>query len=323
MKKKQIIFIAILSTIFLTTCRKDFPRQMAIEIRSETHTSNSVTFTINVADLGGNSIVEYGVCYSATNPDPTIVDSKVLKTVGETGIFTLDVTDLYAYTNYNFRAFIKADEVIYSETMSTKTLPGFAGTVTDIDGNEYNTLTIGTQVWMAENLKTTRYRDGNNIPNVPGYSPWAALTTGAYCNYNNDANNVAIYGRLYNWYAVYDSHNIAPTGWHVSTDAEWTILTTYLGGESGAGGKLKEIGTTHWSGPNTGAANIYGFSALPGGYRSGNGEYFDIGNYGLWWSSTEYLAANAWYRSIYYYGSYVSRTYVNKKIGYSVRCVKD
>ena len=123
---------------------------------------------------------------------------------------------------------------------------GKYNTVTDIDGNAYHTVAIGKQVWLVENLKVTRYRNGDQIPNVSDNKQWCNLTTGAYCNYNNDANNVTTYGRLYNWYAVHDIRNIAPKGWHVATDVEWKILTDYLGGETIAGGKLKETGTTLW-----------------------------------------------------------------------------
>ena len=148
-----------------------------------------------------------------------------------------------------------------------------AATVTDIDGNVYHTVTIGTQTWMVENLKTTRYRNGEAIPNITDNASWAALITCAYCDYNNIPSNSITYGKLYNWYAVNDSRNIAPMGWHVSTDAEWTTLTTFLGGTSIAGGKLKENGTIHWNSPNVGATNETGFSALPGGYRLNSGFY--------------------------------------------------
>ncbi len=172
------------------------------------------------------------------------------------------------------------------------------GTVTDIDGNVYQTVTIGTQVWMAENLKVTHYRNGEAIPNVTDNATWEGLTTGAYSEYDNDINNVATYGRLYNWYSVSDIRNMAPAGWHVPTDAEWKQLEMYLGmsqaqadatGWRGTteGGKLKESGTTHWISPNTGATNESGFTGLPGGYRASNGPYTDISISASFWSSTD------------------------------------
>jgi uncharacterized protein (TIGR02145 family) len=197
-------------------------------------------------------------------------------------------------------------------------------TVTDIDGNVYHTVTIGTQVWMVENLKTTKYRDGTSIPNVTNDDDWAILTTGAYCDYDNTPTNSTTYGKLYNWYAATNAHNIAPTGWHVPTDEEWNTLTTYLGGESVAGGMLKEIGTTHWASPNTGATNETGFTALPGGSRYGSGGFYDIGNDGSWWSTTDHDGTLAWYRYIIYNEKYViSYNFRSKVMGFSVRCVKD
>ena len=201
--------------------------------------------------------------------------------------------------------------------------PLFAGTVTDIDGNVYQTVTIGTQEWMAANLKVTHYRNGDDIPNVTDNATWEALNTGAYCEYNNDANNVATYGRLYSGYAVGDSRNIAPTGWHIPSDAEWQTLVDYLGGISVAGGKMKEAGTMHWYSPNIGATNESGFSGLPCGYRSYDGPYGRIGYSAYFWSSTELSISEAWYRYLDYNGSGVYRGSSGKRFGYSVRCVND
>lgn len=194
------------------------------------------------------------------------------------------------------------------------------GTVTDIDGNVYHYITIGTQTWMVENLKTTRYRNGDAIPNVTDGGQWSGLTTGAYCNYNNDANNATTYGRLYNWYAVIDSRKIAPAGWHVATDNDWQILVDYVGGSDIAGTKLKS--TSGWYSDGNGT-NDYGFTALPGGYRYYDGTFANMSNNGLWWSSTEYDATDAWYRGTGYAGTHVGRGYGNKKNGFSIRCVRD
>lgn len=199
------------------------------------------------------------------------------------------------------------------------------GTMTDQDGNTYKTVTIGTQTWMAENLRTTKYNDGTGIRFVFDDYRWGTLTTGAYCNCLNSYNNetIATYGRLYNWYAV-NTGKLSPKGWHVPTDAEWTTLIDYLGGADVAGGKLKETGTTHWNSPNIGATNETGFTALPGGARV-NGAYNDVGYYGDWWSATEsYIPGNAWLREVYYDYSIVYRlNYFTKQTGLSVRCVKD
>jgi uncharacterized protein (TIGR02145 family) len=195
-------------------------------------------------------------------------------------------------------------------------------TITDIDGNVYNTVTIGTQVWMKENLKVTKYRNGDSIPNVT-WGQWQALTTGAWCYYNNDISNNATYGKLYNWYTVTDSRNICPAGWHIPTDAEWTILTDYLGGESVAGGKMKEAGTTHWLSPNTAADNSSGFTGLPGGFRIDYTTFMNNGGSGYWWSSTETSTINVWYRSLDRYNGATNKSYYYKYFGFSVRCVKD
>jgi uncharacterized protein (TIGR02145 family) len=198
-----------------------------------------------------------------------------------------------------------------------------AQTVSDIDGNVYNTVTIGAQVWMKENLKVTHYRNGESIPNVTDGTAWKNLFNGALCYYNNDsAANASDYGVLYNWYAVNDSMNICPFSWHVPTDAEWTTLTGYLGGQSIAGGKLKETGTTHWQSPNTGATNETGFTALPGGFRDNIG--FNFYRYdGLWWSFTERDSIRAFYNIIFFDFSNLMGGYSSKTCGYSVRCIRD
>jgi uncharacterized protein (TIGR02145 family) len=185
------------------------------------------------------------------------------------------------------------------------------------------TIVIGTQYWMRENLDVVTYRNGDVIPQVTDASAWAGLTSGAWCYYNNDVANGAIYGKLYNWYAVNDTRGLAPKGWHVPTDAEWTILTDKLGGTVVAGGKMKSVGTTRWTTPNTSATNENGFTGLPGGFRDYYGTFFYIGNFGFWWSSSEYDTASAWFRNLYYNGGNASRDNYDKKNGFSVRCLRD
>ena len=201
-------------------------------------------------------------------------------------------------------------------------------TVTDIDGNVYRTVTIGTQVWTVENLKTTKLNDGTPIPLLTDNTEWRSLTTPGYSWYNNDAATYkTTYGALYNWHAV-NTGKLAPTGWHVPTDAELTILTTYLGGEGIAGGKMKstgtiEAGTGLWYSPNTGATNESGFTAVPAGSRSLDGTFGDIGDDGYWWSSSEYGTNYAWSRDLYYGLSTVGRSNDLKNFGLSVRCLRD
>jgi uncharacterized protein (TIGR02145 family) len=196
-------------------------------------------------------------------------------------------------------------------------------TVTDIDGNIYHTVKIGTKVWMVENLKTTKYLNGDPIPNVIDNTEWENTRTGAYSDYDNSSGNSTIYGRLYNYYAVVDSCQLCPTGWHVPSDEEWTILTTYLGGEDIAGGKLKAKGTTYWLSPNTGATNESGFTALPGGYRIGNGQFEYIGHSGWWWTITEFDEWSFWLRAMVYGHTMTIRTFYGSTSGLSIRCVQD
>jgi len=202
-----------------------------------------------------------------------------------------------------------------------------SGTVKDIDGNVYHTVTIGKQVWMIENLKTTKYRDGSTIPNVTDDDTWGSLRTGAYC--------ITKYGKLYNWDAVNDSRNIAPTGWHVPTMDEWYTLTDYVYANYGTFGSKALASKTDWASStndNAGAVgndltknNKTGFTALPAGYRGPYGSFYEIGYYGYWWSSAEGDTNDAGYRYLLYNGSYVGRdfSYYSKKDGFSVRCVKD
>ena len=184
-------------------------------------------------------------------------------------------------------------------------------------------VTIGSQIWTNPNLDVVTYRNGDIIPQVTDPTAWAALTTGAWCYYNNDPANNTKYGKMYNWYAVNDIRGLAPIGYHVPTDAEWTVLTTYLGGTTVAGSKMKEVGTTNWNSPNTDATNMSLFTGLPGGNRDINGNYFDVGNYGNWWSSTEYNINTAWGRYLYNSSGNVQRTNYYKKDGLSVRLIKD
>ncbi len=199
------------------------------------------------------------------------------------------------------------------------------GTVKDADGNVYHTAKIGEQVWMLENLKTTKYNDGTPITNVTDNMAWGNLTTGAYCWYNNDDKNKTPYGALYNFYAV-KTGKLCPTGWHVPSDAEWKTLETFLGGADIAGGQLKEIGTVHWEAPNSDATNSSGFTALPGGVRTGkntNGAFNSLNTRGFWWSSTPSSATNAILRVLVYNVADIGVPIDTKSGGTSVRCIKD
>ena len=297
--------------------------------------STTATSGGNVTSDGGAPVTARGICWGAA-ANPTTDSSKTTDgTV--TGSFTSNLTGLTENTTYHLRAYAtNSAGTGYGNEISFKTPGNISpitfnpdltyGTMTDIDGNEYKTITIGTQTWMAENLKTTRYRNGDSIPNVTNDIEWGNLQTGAYCWNNNDINTYkAIYGALYNWYAVNDIRKIAPEGWHVPTDEEWTYLADYLNGKFVAGSKLKEAGSLHWYSQNPGT-NETGFSALPGGFCSSSvtfGHFGSTGTYGYWWSSSLYSATNAWVRSIDYMGLELRRFNFYKYFGYSLRCVQD
>jgi uncharacterized protein (TIGR02145 family) len=232
---------------------------------------------------------------------------------------------------------------IWSDCMGGIT-PSFpcGDAMTDIDGNTYPTVLIDGQCWMAADLKVSKYPNGNPIPYIDNNPTWVALadnnTDDAYSFYGDSNNDGTIdithpdYGALYTYAAAIADNwtednnanqGICPDGWHLPTDAEWTILTTFLGGTSVAGGKMKETGTTHWNSPNTGATNSSGFAALPSGHRnSGTGVFFNVGITGYWWSSTE-SSSTAYYRYLNYNGANALRLNINKSLGFSVRCIRD
>ena len=205
--------------------------------------------------------------------------------------------------------------------------------VTDIDGNVYQTVRIGTQVWMRENLKVSLYRNGNPIITGLTNSAWAATTSGAYSIYNNDPSNNTIYGKLYNWYAVNDSRGLCPLGWHVPNDAEWKTLETLIGlpiseldnvGARGVGGGMLKSTSTLWALPNSNASNSTGFSALPSGDRTYTGFFENIGAISFWWTSSEVSPGGAMDRNLYANNAGIGRgNGLYKQMGMAVRCIKN
>jgi uncharacterized protein (TIGR02145 family) len=315
----MIMFI--ISSTFIYSCKKDKPAILVIETASVTDISYTAAVSGgNINDIKGVTIESKGVCWS-TSEDPTVDDNKTTNGRGA-GNFKSSITRLRPDTEYYLRAYAISDvDTIYGNAVSFTT-KNF-GKITDIEDNVYRTLTIGSQTWMADNLRTTKLNDGTAIQLVTNGASWAALSTPGYCWYNNDeATFKSRYGALYNWHTV-NTGKLCPQGWHVPTDAEWTTLTDYLGGENVAGGKMKEHGTTYWVSPNAGATNESSFTGLPGGFRYHDGEYFDFGFSGYWWSSTGYSDARAYFRFLYHEDRSIFRFNNDKKIGFSVRCLKN
>jgi uncharacterized protein (TIGR02145 family) len=289
-------------------------------------TITSTTSGGNITSDGGATITARGICWSTT-ANPTIaLNTKTVDGTGA-GAFTSSITGLTANTTYYLRAYATnsagtaygAQQTFITASANSTTLPNVA---------------IGTQVWTSQNLSVARYRNGDIIPQVTDAYQWGNLNTGAWCWYNNDSATYATtYGRFYNWYAVNDPRGLAPQGWHVPSDGEWSKLVKFLDASADttcsicpqstiAGGDIKS--TTGWSAPNTGATNNSGFTGFPGGKREYNGILFNnIGIDGNWWSSTEYNTPTARYRRLIYVNSTLYKVVDDKRVGFSVRCVRD
>lgn len=248
-----------------------------------------------VISNGGFTVSERGVCYN-TSSNPTIEDISV-QSGSETVVFECEISRLNQNTKYYFKAYaMDGEDIEYGEQKSFTT----ATTITDPrDGQIYNISTIGTQTWFAQNLN---YQTGNS-----------------WC-YDDNTSNCTTYGRLYDWQTALGS---CPSGWHLPSKDEWIVLINFLGGESIAGGKMKEKGIGHWNAPNTGATNSSGFYALPGGARRTDGGFSYLGTHAYFWSSSQYDATYAWYRYLYFSNDDVGRINVFKTVGMSVRCVQD
>ena len=308
------------------------PATLTTEIESST--STYAVSLGNITDDGGSTISERGVCWS-TSQNPTTADSKTIDEI-HSMTFICNLRSLIPGTTYFVRAYaINLAGTAYGNQLSFTTDAEVDpiifggdltyGSVSDIEGNIYKTIQIGSRNWMAENLRTTKFNDGNAIPLVTSNTDWSTLTSPGYCWYNNDpAVNKEIYGALYNWSAV-TSGKLCPAGWHLPDRSDFDNLNETAGPAEDAGSNLKESGTSHWSYPND-ATNSTGWTALPGGFRSVDGSFEEsLGLYGFWWLTDELLSPNAIYAVLSYDNSILSflDTYENWTNGVSVRCVKN
>jgi uncharacterized protein (TIGR02145 family) len=311
----------------------------AVYVETQTPTSNA-NGLVSIAIGGGTKVsgdfatIDWanGPYFVKTETDPAGGTSYSLTTTSQllsvpyalnskesgNGIKSVSLTgDTLFLTNGNFL-------IIPGISLSNhKPTNGYGLNITDVEGNSYKTVYIGTQTWMAENLKASKYNDGTDIPNITDNTQWSNLTTGAWAYYNNDVANNAKYGKLYNWYAVSPTtngnKNVCPTGWHVPSDAEWTVLTDYLGGLNVAGGKIKEAGIINWFNPNNEASNITLFTAVPGGFRDNGGNSNFIGAHCYIWSSSNATLSTAFERELSYGNGSLIKTDTSKKYGFTVR----
>lgn len=340
---KKILLLVILSIVTISCGESDKSgiNNPTEDLKIQTLNVSNVTFTSAVSGgvisaFGDSQITASGVCWS-TAQNPTVSDLHTTDSAA-TGIFSSVLTPLSANTTYYLRAYAtNSDGTVYGNqiTFTTLNIVFTVGTgVTDGDGEFYPSVIINGKQWMKKNLNVSKYKNGDVIPQVTDAATWDALTTGAWCYYENDTANGPVYGKLYNWYAVNDPRGLAPLGWHIPTDAEWTLLTDFLGGENVAGKKMKETGTTNWATSTSYSSNQSGFTAVPGGQGYFNYNFVagttpaltDLfkykGNVAYWWSST----ANqdlVWTRDVTYQSDGVVRSGVIKKSALSVRCVKN
>jgi len=311
-----------------------------ITLSVDTFSSFHAVLLSNLISEGSSPVTAQGVCYSLT-PNPQITDNVIHNDVS-IGLYSSFIAGLQPLTTYYVSAFATnsfgtsyGKQLTFMTSENNFNCDDINTQVIDIDGNIYNVIRIGNLCWTSENIKTSRYANGNLIPNISNNEEWVNLNSAAWCNYENNNINDQIYGKLYNWYAIADPQSICPLGWRVPSDEDWKTLEFALGmdaveldevgwrGENdNVGGKMKS--NTEWQSPNTGANNLSGFSALPGGYRNdGSGSYIASVFSGSWWRNTELDSENVWYLTLNYNNSGVSRASTSKKAGFSVRCVRD
>jgi uncharacterized protein (TIGR02145 family) len=318
----------------LTSCKKV---SLATVTTTAPHSITNITAISggNVINEGGSGISQRGICWGLT-ANPTIVGKYTIDGSGLGG-YTSTLTSLSANTNYYVRAYAintagiaYGNQVTFTTTGGASVIVSNPGAGVTVNGYTYPTIVLGNgQEWMTENLRTTTYNNGDPILNVTDVTQWSNINgSGAWVYYNNDSQYDNPYGKLYNWYAVKDNRKLCPTGWHVPTDADWDVLSDYLGGEAVAGGRMKTTGFQYWLSPNTSATNESGFSGLPGGYRSADAfnKFYDIGSIGIWWSSTDEedgVVGDPFDRILRKGNAVALRGRADRRGGNSVRCIKN
>lgn len=304
--------------IFLTSCSKNSQTPVIPKVVPILNTTAVSAIDVTSASSGGNITSDGGAVITArgvvwsTASNPTV--ALATKTIDGTGLgsFSSSITGLTENTTYYLKAYA---------TNSVGTSYGSEVNFVTSKKPMLPDVLIGTQTWKTKNLDVLTYRNGDTIPHVTDMAAWAALTTGAWCYYNNDSSNNNIYGKLYNWYAVNDVRGLAPLGWHIPTKIEWTALIYFLGGDSLAGGKMKA--TTLWDSPNIAATNQSGFTGYPGGYRKDYGAFDFTGKGGYWWFSNQHDLTTGVERSLDFSYEACYIYFYDKRYGMSVRCIKD
>jgi uncharacterized protein (TIGR02145 family) len=316
-----LLFIILSFT--LITCKKidKISLPMVITYTPSYIESTSVTIGCMVESDGGSPILGCGI-YMGISQNPETTGTQ-LQIASDTGSFLGQVSGLLPNTQYFIKAYA---ENARGESLGAEVNFTTPGTITDSENTIYETVRIGPQLWMAQNLGTSHYLNGDIISTTnPATLDISNVTSPEFqWSYGGDGSNSTIYGKLYTWYTITDSRKVCPAGWHIPADSEWTTLESTLGGYIIAGSELKEAGNSHWVSPyNLDATNESCFKALPGGYRNITGGFSYLGSYGYWWSSTEEDATNGWVRSLFVQSGQISRTAFLKMNGASVRCIKD
>jgi len=332
--KMPAIIAALGIALFLTGCflfKKEVKLPTLVTVAVSEISENTATSGGNITADGGAEILSRGVVWNTTQ-NPAYENNLGHTSDGPgTGEFISTISGLTSNTTYYVRAYATNSQgTAYGQQESFTTAQAATQGCIDADGNVYATVDIGGQIWMAENLRTTKYNDGSAIPTGHDITAWAALTTGAYAVYphsvldglNSPSDVMAVYGALYNWYAV-DTRKLCPSGWRVPHDVDWQMLTDFLGGMSVAGGKMKEAGLAHWIGPNNEATNESGFTALAAGRLAYNSGFDLIGRNAFFWFSIQLTESEALQYGLQYLHGQVTESSSHKAFGYSVRCVED